>query len=299
MKYSYYAVYCAAMALPSINKTLLACVVFILPMGLTSADQIPLPPEPTNLSEKEQSALIAIYDSLVAESRPLQVGDPESDVLKRMGDPEGTMTIGSRQRLSYGDGSIITADGKIVQINNIPEEWLAAPSRTAFEDYQRAKGNVWYMGKWMTKWEVQEAYRKAVKAKDLKEQRVVHGKTQKAKREQQIARAKAPMLDYRQNGQRISQSELTVKGKVTVVDFYADWCGPCKQIAPYLQKLATDPEVAVRKVDIVTWGSPVAKQWKLSSIPNMRVYDKSGRAVGKPTHDIREVMQLVREAKRN
>lgn len=294
----YFAVYSAAMSLTSISKTLFACALLILSTGLTSADQIPLPPEPANLSEKEQSALIAIYDSLVAESRPLQVGDPESDVLKRMGSPEGTMTIGSRQRLSYGDGSIITADGKIVQINNIPEEWLAAPSRTAFEDYQKAKGNVWYMGKWMTKWEAQEAYRKAIKAKDLKEQRVVHGKTQKAKREQQIARAKAPMLDYRQNGQRISQSELTVKGKVTVVDFYADWCGPCKQIAPYLQKLATDPEVAVRKVDIVTWGSPVAKQWKLSSIPNMRVYDKNGRAVGKPIHDIREVMKLVREAKR-
>jgi thiol-disulfide isomerase/thioredoxin len=43
-------------------------------------------------------------------------------------------------------------------------------------------------------------------------------------------------------------------GSVTVVDFYADWCGPCKWLSPHLEQMArSDPEIALRKIDIVNW----------------------------------------------
>jgi thiol-disulfide isomerase/thioredoxin len=70
-------------------------------------------------------------------------------------------------------------------------------------------------------------------------------------------------------------------GNVTVVDFYADWCGPCKLITPVLEEMArTDPEVALRKIDIVNWTTPVAKQYEVHSIPLVMVYGRTGKLVG-------------------
>ena len=37
----------------------------------------------------------------------------------------------------------------------------------------------------------------------------------------------------------------------TIVDFYANWCGPRRQLAPNLEQMTvSDPEVAVRKIDV-------------------------------------------------
>ncbi|CAE7196238.1 trx1 [Symbiodinium sp. KB8] len=48
-------------------------------------------------------------------------------------------------------------------------------------------------------------------------------------------------------------TELMEKSKTTpvVVDFYADWCGPCKMVAPHFQKLADEhSDVTFAKVDV-------------------------------------------------
>jgi thioredoxin 1 len=59
-------------------------------------------------------------------------------------------------------------------------------------------------------------------------------------------------------------------GNVTIVDFYADWCGPCKAVDPMIKQLVqSDPEIAVRKIDIVEWGSAVAKQYHVSILPRV------------------------------
>lgn len=82
------------------------------------------------------------------------------------------------------------------------------------------------------------------------------------------------------NGQRVDIRRHLVPGKVTIVDFYADWCGPCRQITPFLEDLAkNDPDVYLRKVDIDRWGSPVAEQHKINSIPRIEVYDRKGQEV--------------------
>jgi len=73
---------------------------------------------------------------------------------------------------------------------------------------------------------------------------------------------------------------------------------PCRQMSPLLERLATeDPDVVLVKVDIVNWNTPVAKQFDLKSIPNVRVYNKSKSQVGEGTPDFKSVTGYVKEAK--
>ena len=55
---------------------------------------------------------------------------------------------------------------------------------------------------------------------------------------------------------------------VTIVDFYADWCGPCKMLAPELEKLADayDGKVKVAKIN-VDHERELAASFHVSSIP--------------------------------
>lgn len=67
----------------------------------------------------------------------------------------------------------------------------------------------------------------------------------------------------------INATELKYKGdKPAIVDFYADWCGPCRAIAPTLQALAEqyDGEIVIYKVNIDN--SPeIARAFGIRSIP--------------------------------
>ena len=62
-------------------------------------------------------------------------------------------------------------------------------------------------------------------------------------------------------------------------DFYADWCGPCKMIAPVLDELATELEGTVKIVKVnVDNCQSVAAEYKVMSIPTLILF-KDGQAV--------------------
>ena len=58
---------------------------------------------------------------------------------------------------------------------------------------------------------------------------------------------------------------------VTVVDFYADWCGPCKMLTPVLQTIAAETDAAVLKVDIDAH-QQLAQRMGVRSVPTLHLY---------------------------
>jgi thiol-disulfide isomerase/thioredoxin len=101
------------------------------------------------------------------------------------------------------------------------------------------------------------------------------------------------------HGAQVDINQHLAFGNVTVIDFYADWCGPCKRLSPSLEQLArNDPEIALRKIDIVNWRTAVAQQFKIYSIPQVKVYDRSGHLVGTVRGvDLEKVKSYVAQAK--
>jgi thioredoxin 1 len=59
---------------------------------------------------------------------------------------------------------------------------------------------------------------------------------------------------------------------VVLVDFYAQWCGPCKMIGPFLDQLTTEiPGSKIGKIDVDENGE-LAGQYNISSIPCVLVF---------------------------
>ena len=70
-----------------------------------------------------------------------------------------------------------------------------------------------------------------------------------------------------------------IQDGVTVVDFYADWCGPCKMVAPVLEEIAKEKtgDLRVAKLDVDA-NPETARDFQVVSIPTMILF-KDGEPV--------------------
>tara|TARA_R110000823_G_scaffold75202_2_gene171925 strand:+ start:1071 stop:1367 length:297 start_codon:yes stop_codon:yes gene_type:complete len=93
-----------------------------------------------------------------------------------------------------------------------------------------------------------------------------------------------------------SFSEI-IKGETPVlVDFFADWCGPCKSLAPILKDVKSDlgDSIKVIKID-VDKNQALATQYQVRGVPTIILF-KNGKQVWRqsgvvPKHDLLQIIK--------
>ena len=85
-------------------------------------------------------------------------------------------------------------------------------------------------------------------------------------------------MEYRFTKDSFEKEVLESKEPV-LIDFYADWCGPCKMMAPVVEKLAEKYEGKVKVGKVNSDDEPeLAQKFQVMSIPNF-VIIKDGKVV--------------------
>lgn len=89
--------------------------------------------------------------------------------------------------------------------------------------------------------------------------------------------------------------ELKASEKTIVLDFYAEWCGPCKMIAPFIEEIALEnPDITVAKVD-VDKATDLAIEFGIQSIPTVIIFKDgkvSSKAIGYRSKE--QLLELIK-----
>lgn len=101
---------------------------------------------------------------------------------------------------------------------------------------------------------------------------------------------KNDIFDYTQ------EKEWKYKGsKPAIIDFYADWCGPCKMVAPILEELSNEnPDIVIYKVDTEV-EQELSAVFQIRSIPSILFIPKDNRQPmmqpgALPKHALQEII---------
>lgn len=77
------------------------------------------------------------------------------------------------------------------------------------------------------------------------------------------------------------KNQVLESSETVMVDFFAEWCGPCKMLAPALEELSKEMEGKVKIIKVDVDRSPdLAQKYGISGVPTVMIF-KNGAAVDK------------------
>ena len=85
--------------------------------------------------------------------------------------------------------------------------------------------------------------------------------------------------------------QILAENSVVVMDFYAEWCGPCKQLLPTLEKLSEEQQNVVFCKINVDQNEELARSYGVRSIPSLK-YVKNGEVI-KTTLGVQQAKSII------
>ena len=74
--------------------------------------------------------------------------------------------------------------------------------------------------------------------------------------------------------------EETIREGVTLVDYFAEWCGPCRMLTPVLQKVAIELQGKVKFVKLdIDKNQVIAKNHSVTSVPTLILFKDAKRLI--------------------
>jgi thioredoxin 1 len=91
------------------------------------------------------------------------------------------------------------------------------------------------------------------------------------------------------------EQEVVKSDQPVLVDFWAVWCGPCRQLAPTIDKIANDFAGRVKVAKVNTEDAPeIAARYRISAIPQVMIFKGSDQPVERPSPGVKSEADLVK-----
>lgn len=89
------------------------------------------------------------------------------------------------------------------------------------------------------------------------------------------------------------QASLIGDGIPAVIDFYATWCGPCKKMAPFYDKLKEKYSDKINFITVDIDQQPeIAKEYNVTAVPTFVIVDEEGKEIDRVTGALPDSLEI-------